>query len=184
MADLSTKSTISIYAGRISKPWKASKEGLSFISVWESGLLNGVNFQGHQVIDGFILKAYRDNVGIPTVASGHRILPADHIALGQTISLERAREFKRRDLERMEQRLNGDVNVELYQFEYDALVSIVFNCGPNGGADDIIDKVNGGRYGEMFDYILEYRIGKNKKLRTRRYAEARLFASGVYDAEH
>ncbi|MFL9965791.1 lysozyme, partial [Paraburkholderia sediminicola] len=76
---------------------------------------------------GFILKAYLDNVGIPTVGCGHRIVPADNVRVGQTISLERAREFKKHDVERMERRLNCDVHVPLFQFEYDSLVSIVYN---------------------------------------------------------
>src|SRR6266404_546643 len=102
-------SSVTAYTERLGKPWKVSDDGLSFTAVWESGLLNGVNFQGHYVTEGFILKAYRDNVGIPTVGCGHRIVPADNIHVGQTISLERAREFKKHDVERMEGRLNNDV---------------------------------------------------------------------------
>lgn len=176
-------SCIGIYCGRNNRPWKTSNDGLSFISVWESGVLNGT-YKGHQVTEGFILKAYRDNVGIPTVAAGHRIVPGDHIAVGETITLDRAREFKKRDLQRMERRINRDVDVELYQFEYDALVSIIWNCGPGYGADDIIDKMNEGNYRAMYDYILTFRVGNNSKLLGRRYSEARLFASGVYDAAH
>ncbi|HYS65555.1 MAG TPA: glycoside hydrolase family protein [Paraburkholderia sp.] len=174
------------YTQRFGKPWVVSDDGLSFLATWESGILNGVNFQGHHVTDGFILKAYRDNVGIPTVGCGHRIVPSDHIQVGQTISLERARAFKKHDLERMERRLNNDVHVHvpLFQFEYDALVSIVYNCGPNLGADGIIRKINMGNYSGMFDFILTYRIGNNPGLPPRRYTEARLFASGVYDASH
>jgi GH24 family phage-related lysozyme (muramidase) len=177
-------SSVTAYTERLGKPWKVSDDGLSFTAVWESGLLNGVNFQGHHVTEGFILKAYRDNVGIPTVGCGHRIVPADNIQVGQTISLERAREFKKRDVERMERRLNSDVCVPLFQFEYDALVSITYNCGAGSGADGIIQKVNTGHYEAMFDFICTYRVGNNPGLPPRRYSEARLFASGVYDASH
>lgn len=177
-------SSVTVYTERIGKPWKVSDDGLSFIAVWESGLLNGVNFQGHYVTQGFILKAYLDNVGIPTVGCGHRIVPADNIHVGQTILLERAREFKKRDVERMERRLNSDVHVSLFQFEYDALVSVVYNCGAGEGANGIIQKVNTGHYELMFDFIRSYRVGNNPGLPPRRYSEARLFASGVYDAAH
>jgi GH24 family phage-related lysozyme (muramidase) len=177
-------SSVTVYTERLGKPWKVSDDGLSFTSVWESGLLNGMNFQGRYVTEGFILKAYRDNVGIPTVGCGHRIVPTDNIQVGQTISLERAREFKKRDVERMERRLNSDVRVPLFQFEYDALVSVVYNCGAGEGADSIIEKVNTGHYEAMFDFICTYRVGHNPGLRPRRYPEARLFASGVYDASH
>jgi GH24 family phage-related lysozyme (muramidase) len=84
----------------------------------------------------------------------------------------------------MERRLNDDVHVPLFQFEYDALVSVVYNCGPNSGADEIIRKVNTGNYSGMFDFILTYRVGSNLGLPPRRYSEARLFASGIYDASH
>lgn len=68
--------------------------------------------------------------------------------------------------------------------EYDAMVSIVYNCGPNAGADGIIAKINAGDYGAMFNFILAYRIGNSPGLPPRRHSEARLFASGVYDASH
>lgn len=177
-------SFVTAYSARLGKPWQVSDEGLSFTAAWESGLLNGVNFQGHHVTQGFILKAYLDNVGIPTVGCGHRIVPADNIQPGQTISLDRAREFKKNDVDRMERRLNSDVRVPLFQFEYDSLVSIVYNCGAGHGADSIIQKVNTGHYDEMFDFICVYRVGHNPGLPARRYSEARLFASGVYDASH
>lgn len=84
----------------------------------------------------------------------------------------------------MERRLNSDVAVPLFQFEYDALVSIVYNCGPNQGADGIIQKVNEGNYDALFDFIKVYRVGSNSGLVNRRFSEARLFSSGVYDASH
>lgn len=184
MTNTNPDSCVNVYCERRGKPWKISADGLSFLAVWESGVLNGINWQGHQVTEGFVLRAYRDNVGIPTVGCGHRIVPADHIQVGQSISLERAREFKRRDLERMERRLNNDIHVPLFQFEYDTLVSVVYNSGPNAGADQLIRMINTGNYDEMFNFIRTYRVGSNFNLLPRRYSEARLFASGVYDATH
>lgn len=177
-------SIVNAYTQRLGKPWTISDDGLSFVAVWESGLLNGLNFQGNLVTQGFILKAYLDNVGIPTVGCGHRIVPADHIHVGQSISLARAKEFKRHDLAHAERRLNNDVHVPLFQYEYDALASIVFNCGSNAGADALVQKINTGDYDAMFNFILTYRIGTNPGLPPRRYTEARLFASGIYDAGH
>jgi lysozyme len=152
--------------------------------VLESGILTGKNFLRLEVTDGFVLTVYKDNVGIPTVGCGHRVVAADKLKLGDTITLDKAQTFLRADLDLMERRLNRDVRVPLFQYEYDAMVSIVFNCGPYKGADTLIDKVNTGHYNKMFDVILPYRIAHNDKLKTRRYQEARLFASGVYDAAH
>lgn len=171
------------YSSRHCKPWKLSDDGVSFIAVWESGVLNG-KYDGRDVVEGFVLTAYLDNVGIPTVGCGHRIWPDDHIKVGDTITLERAREFKRKTLDKVENRLNSDVNVPLFQFEYDALCSIVYNCGENSGSKEIIKKVNSGHYDEMFDYILKYRVGTNKGVKHRRFGEARMFDAGVYDASH
>ncbi|WP_429402342.1 glycoside hydrolase family protein [Paraburkholderia sp. MM5482-R1] len=84
----------------------------------------------------------------------------------------------------VERRLNADVKVPLFQFEYDALVSIVYNCGSGDGASEIIRKVNSGHYDDMHDFILTYRVGTNRGVKNRRIAEARLFVSGVYDASH
>jgi lysozyme len=176
-------SSVNVQTGRLSKPWLVSNDGLSFIAVWESGTLNGI-YGGHKVIEGFILMAYRDNVGIPTVGCGHRILPSDHINVGDTISLERARNFKKKAIEEVEKRLNSGIKVPLCQYEYDALVSIVYNCGVGDGAKEITKKINSGHYAEIPDYILHYRVGTNKGVGNRRVAESRLFKSGVYDASH
>nr|WP_240702133.1 glycoside hydrolase family protein [Trinickia terrae] len=80
--------------------------------------------------------------------------------------------------------MNRYVRVPLFQFEYDAMVSVVFNCGAYKGADALIEEINAGYYEKMFDFILPYRIGRNVNLKHRRFQEARLFASGVYDAAH
>ncbi|MBC8748733.1 GH24 family phage-related lysozyme (muramidase) [Paraburkholderia sp. WC7.3g] len=183
LTDTNPNSLVILQSDRIGKPWHVSPDGLSFTAVWESGALNGV-YRGHQVTEGFILKAYRDNVGIPTVGCGHRIVPADRIEVGQVISLERARAFRRRNVTEVERRLNAGVKVPLFQFEYDALVSIVYNCGSGDGASEIIRKVNTGHYDDMHGFILTYRVGTNRGVKNRRIAEARLFVSGVYDASH
>ncbi|NML32674.1 lysozyme [Paraburkholderia antibiotica] len=167
-------SCVTVQSGRLCKPWHVSPEGLSFTAVWESGVLNGV-FRGRQVTEGFILKAYLDNAGIPTIGCGHRIIPADHIEVGQVISLERAREFRRRDVAEVERRLNAGIHVLLFQYEYDALVSIVYNSGSGRGADEIIRKINMGNYDDMHEFIHAYRIGGNRGVVNRRVAEARLF---------
>lgn len=112
-------------------------------------------------------------------------------SVGQII---KAGGMNRRFLKDREIALDGDlvvckcaerhVLVPLFQFEYDAAVSIVFNSGANDGADELVKKLNVGRYDDMFSSILSYRVGSNPGLPPRRYSEARLFASGVYDASH
>jgi len=178
-------SNVNVYSNRYCKPWKLSDDGVSFIVVWESGTLNG-KYAGRDVVEGFILTAYLDNVGIPTVGWGHRILPADKIKVGDSITLERAREFKKKAINEVENKINGVLKVPLFQLEYDALCSIIYNCGIGDGANEILKKLNTGDHihGDVFNYVSTYRVGNNKDVKHRRFAEARLFETGVYDASH
>jgi lysozyme len=177
-------SIVTRYSRRLTKPWKVSNELISFLGVWESGILNGKNFQRHDVTDGLILTAYTDDRGNPTVGMGHLIVPADRIKVGQAITLERAREFARRDLEQASSALHRQVGVPLFQFEFDALVSVAFNCGAGNGIADLVAQVNNETYEKMFDFIRYYRRGHHRTLAYRRYTEAKMFAAGVYDASH
>ncbi|RKT26454.1 lysozyme [Paraburkholderia sp. RAU2J] len=167
---------------RTGKPWQATNQCLTFLAVWESGVLNGINFRHRHVTEGMILQVYPDNVGLPTVGCGHLIVPEDHLHLGDTISLTRARDLFRRDLRRIEHAVKTKVNVPLFQHEYDALVSIVFNCGPGQGADGIAQQVNSGDYDGTPDFILSYRSDSHHH--ARRVTEANLFSHGIYDASH
>ncbi|SMG21012.1 lysozyme [Paraburkholderia susongensis] len=87
-------SCIEASCDRYGKPWKLSDDGIRFMAVCESGVLNGT-YMGMPVVDGMILKVYVDNKGYPTVAFGHKVLPSDHLHVGDTISVERARELKK-----------------------------------------------------------------------------------------
>lgn len=177
-------SCVNAYTKRFGKSWSITDEGLSFIAEWESGILNGKNFRNQRVVEGFILTAYRDNRGFPTVGCGHLIVLGDHIEMGETITLERARDFLKSDISKAERAINSGVNVPLFKFEYDALVSVVYNCGAGNGASGLVDKINTGHYDAMFEFILPYRTHHNPNLKRRRFSEARLFAAGVYDAAH
>lgn len=43
--------------------------------------------------EGFVLKAYYDSLGILTVGIGHKVLPADKIKAGESITIARALDF-------------------------------------------------------------------------------------------
>jgi lysozyme len=176
----SVNSTAVVTTPRLGKPWKLSDTGLRFISVCESGILNGT-FRGKPVIDGMILQVYDDGRGNPTVGLGHFVVPEDGLGLGDLISVERAREFARRDIRVMEDAVNRRIHIPLYQHEYDALVSIVFNAGPGAGMTGLANRMNAGDYAGMSNFILTYRASG---LEWRRRLESRLFAQGNYDAGH
>jgi lysozyme len=86
-------SCVTVQSGRLCKPWHLSQDGCTFMAVLESGVVNGINFLGLPVVDRFIVKVYDDGFGIPTVGLGHRVLPQDHLRLGDVISVQRARDF-------------------------------------------------------------------------------------------
>jgi lysozyme len=181
---------VDVVSVRRHKPWKISDKGIAFMGEWESGVMNGNNWQGLPVTEGMILKVYDDGYAIPTVGFGHRVHPGDRLVLGDLITLERAREFFRNDVATFENAVNKNINVPLYQYEYDALVSILFNTGIQRGSNDsssktrierVADIVNAGDYSKASDFILDFIAGRVPK---RRVSEASLFKTGVYDAKH
>lgn len=166
---------------RLAKPWKITEQLLRFIGIWENGVENGKNFAKQTVTNGFILTVYNDSRKLPTVGCGHLVTAVDKLKLGDSITIEKAKEILKSDLEIVEKAINEKVKVPLYQYEYDALVSITFNTG-RSGALKLIEKVNQGDYKMVPKEIEKYRTGGGNK--GRRASEANLFESGSYDATH
>lgn len=183
-------SNVTVQTDRIGKPWRLSKSGYTFMAVLESGVLNGT-FEGKRVVDGFIVQVYDDGYGIPTVGLGHRVRPQDNLRIGDVIAVERAREFFDINLRTVEAAINHDVRVPLYQYEYDALVSILFNTGPSPKEGDpwyprsrshhLASFLNKGEFNRMSDVILAF---VSRRVPWRRRLEARLFETGNYDGRH
>jgi lysozyme len=83
------------------------------------------------------------------------------------------------------------VKVFLHQYEYDALVSVLFNTGvyqskvdawyPEERSHHLAAYLNRGEYREMGDVIRSFVAQRVPK---RRKSEAKLFETGVYDASH
>lgn len=175
---------------RLASPWKISDAGVQFLAVLESGVANGKNWHGNNVIDGMILKVYDDGFGIPTVGMGHKVTPADGLKLGDSITIEQARTMTRNDLADSENAINQLVSVPLHQHEYDALVSILFNTGIYRGPHDasslrrserVANMLNQGDYDSAAVSLGSFFVDR---IPARRKAEVQLFKSGVYDAGH
>jgi len=183
-------SCVTVQTNRLGKPWHLSTNGYTFMAVLESGVLNGT-YQGKPVVDGFIVEVYDDGYGFPTVGFGHRVVPGDNLVIGDVISVQRARNFFQSNLHPIEQAINHDVRVPLYQYEYDALVSILFNTGPYPHQGDpwypesrskhLASFLNQGQYNQMGNIIRTFIAGH---VTWRRRLEAKLFETGVYDAHH
>lgn len=87
---------------------KTSQAGIDFIKAHE----------------GCKLIAYLDSVNIPTIGTGH----TKGVYIGQTITQQQADEFLAQDLLTAETCINKQ-NLDLTQWEFDALASFVFNEG-------------------------------------------------------
>lgn len=89
---------------------KTSAIGIAFIKRWEK----------------LELEAYLDGGGVLTIGYGHT---GPDVKLGDVITEEEAEALLVADLAEAEDAVNDYVDVELDQFEFDALVSFTFNCG-------------------------------------------------------
>lgn len=165
------------------KPWSISDQGIKFLAVIESGVLNGT-FKGHIVQDGMILEVYNDKRNLPTVGMGHLVLPEDKLKLGDTISLDRAKEFVHKDKAIAVKAVNAKVKVPLYQYEFDALVSVILNSGGGDGATDLAKIVNAGDYADTAEKLKLFYTAKGTSNVWRRKLESKLFSTGIYDAKH
>ncbi len=95
-------------------PMKTSVQGLLF-------LMNK---------EGVVLTSYRDSVGVWTIGVGHTAAAgAPKPNPGLEITLERAVELFRKDVQKYEAAVNRAVTVIITQYQFDALVSFHYNTG-------------------------------------------------------
>lgn len=93
---------------------KTSEKGLQFIRREE----------------GERLTAYADIIGVWTIGVGHTgKVDGKPVAKGMVISADKSRELLSADLSKFESAISRLVKVPLKQYEFDALVSLVFNIG-------------------------------------------------------
>jgi len=154
-------------------------------------------------LEGEILERYLDSKGIPTIGVGHR---CDSLANGnakivtgiedekiQTITSEQSRRILRLDLIAVEEFLNRR-KYTLTQYQFDALVSFIFNVGVgNFNKSSIRKYLDLGLPGEAGKYlslwVKETRINPktgekelvpSKVLMRRRDAERAIYERGDY----
>jgi GH24 family phage-related lysozyme (muramidase) len=91
-----------------------------------------------------------------------------------------------------EKAIQRDITVNLYQHEFDALVSLVFNTGENflstkgvgGGDTNIKKKINAKKYSEGADEFADVTNKGTKGLVVRRQAEINMFKNNIYNSNH
>lgn len=88
---------------------------------------NGIDFiKSHE---GLKLTQYLDSAGLPTIGYGHLIKPNEGFYMGRTITTDQAIDLLKADLRPAEAAVNAGIFVPLNQWQFDALVSLVFNIG-------------------------------------------------------
>lgn len=125
--------------------------------------------------EGIRLKAYKDSVGVITIAYGHTL----GVKMGDLITQEQADLFLAQDLEKFKADLDKIVTVIIDEFEEAALLSFIYNLGPNVLKTSTLLKLLNNQQPELAANEFTkfcYAGGKKiKGLELRRIAEKELF---------
>jgi GH24 family phage-related lysozyme (muramidase) len=125
--------------------------------------------------EGCKLEAYLDAVNVPTIAYGR----TKNVKMGDVCTQEQAEAWLDEELHEYEGYVKDQVNVNLEQYQFDALVSWVYNLGPTNLSKSTLLKVlNDGKYNDVPAQIRRWnKAGGNvlEGLTRRREAEALLF---------
>lgn len=162
-----------------------SDKGVDFLKGWESE----VKENGKHVL-------YDDDAGYCTIGWGHLVSgkrSCDSITnmpqnFKNGLTDAEAKQLFKDDLEVYEKIVKDNVKVDLYQYEFDALVSFVFNLGgPNFKSSTMLKKLNAEKYDEVPAEFPRWNKSGGVVMRgltIRRNREADIFKSNKYDSSH
>ena len=133
--------------------------------------------------EGLRLEAYLDSAKIPTIGYGTIKYPnGKKVKLGDKITKEQAVDYKKHDLKGFEDTVNKLVEVDLTQYQYDALVSLSYNIGSGAfELSTLLKKLNKGDYKGAADAFLSWINAGGRKqqgLINRRQKERKVFLYG------
>ena len=144
---------------------KTSAEGIALIKKFE----------------GLELDSYQCSANVWTLGYGH----TQGVAEGDSCSEEEAEIILVNDLKEFETYVNALVDVELDQYQFDALVAWTFNLGPtNLRTSTLLKKLNAGEYNDVPSEIKRWNRAGGQVLDgliRRREAEALLFAGEQWE---
>tara|TARA_E500000331_G_scaffold111324_2_gene108464 strand:+ start:17927 stop:18658 length:732 start_codon:yes stop_codon:yes gene_type:complete len=139
------------------------------------------SFEGlAKVGDDGLVRSYRCAAGRWTIGWGH----CKGVRSGMAVTEAECEEFFREDVSVFEHAVRRHIQVPLTQFQFDALVSLVFNIGEGNFSSSTLKKVlNKGLYDEVPEQILRWNkatidgtLQTLRGLTRRRAAEAALFS--------
>jgi GH24 family phage-related lysozyme (muramidase)/LysM repeat protein len=139
------------------------------------------------------LKPYDDSEGFCTIAWGHLIGRESCVAIKSKghlkefesgISQSSADTLLLGDIRTVEQIIKDRVQVPMFQHEYDALVSLIFNLGSFKKCPKLLSKLNTKDYSGCCDEFADITNGGTPGLIKRRSAEMKMFRNKIYDSSH
>lgn len=128
------------------------------------------------------LKAYQDTGGVWTVGWGHT---GPDVKESTWVDPQGAERLFQEDVSWAEGVVDGNITVPLEQYQYDALVSFVFNIGAyQFRTSTLVKKLNQKKYDEVPGELRRWVYDEHKVepgLVKRRDKEATLFEKGIYE---
>ena len=130
--------------------------------------------------EGFSANEYICPAGKITIGYGHVILPSEHFT---TITEDEAIELLKKDLESREIELNKLIKVSLFQNQFDALISLVYNIGmSNFKSSTLLKFINSNSFDKVPEQFRRW-IYVNKQvsngLKKRREAEIKAWLGSI-----
>lgn len=120
---------------------------------------------------GYVLKAYLDGAGVPTIGAGH----TRNVVLGMIASVEQCEAWFEDDIRGVEKEINAYVKVPLNQNQFDALCIWEFNTGGlrftrNGVMVNsaVLNALNLGKYEQTIDLMQSWKYITKKDAKGRR----------------
>lgn len=131
--------------------------------------------------EGWVPRPYDDGVGVMTIGYGHAIKPGE--TFPDEITVEQGEELLRKDISIAEKAVHDYVEVFINQYQFDALVSFVYNIGVGAfKSSTLLKKLNCGDFNGTREEFLRWNKGtiKGKKvelagLTRRRQKESLMF---------
>lgn len=132
-----------------------------------------------QQFEGFSPVAYLDAGGVPTIGYGRVIRKGEKFK--EPMTPMEAKKILKQDVKKFERALKTKINVPLYQGEYDALISLVYNIGTNG-SPTLFKFVNQNRHDDAAKQFLAYNKVRINGVLTplRGLTRRRMFESVLY----
>lgn len=139
------------------------------------------------------LKPYDDSEDFCTIGWGHLITRKSCSSIKNEnffkgfkdgITQSEADALLLNDIKAAEQVIKDRVQVPMFQHEYDALVSLIFNLGSFKKCPKLLSKLNTKDYSGCCDEFADITNGGTPGLVSRRSAEMKMFRNKVYDSAH